>query len=159
MLRIKKLMVENAYSKILVPYDDSIFSKKALETAKMLSKAYDAALYLITVIDISNVSPPGLLRLNETKKTLDQIKDSMWLSAEKILKQKEQECIKEGIKMSILISEGVISDELLKVIMKNNIDLVVIGSQGLSGFSRLKALGSVSRKISEIANCPVMIVH
>ena len=125
----------------------------------MLSKVYDGTVYVITVIDISDVSPPGLIRSKETKMTLEQIKDSMRNSVEKVLKQKEQECKSEGIKTSTYISEGPVSDELLKSIMKNNIDLVVIGSQGLSGFSKIKALGSVSRKISELVDCPVMIVR
>ncbi len=57
------------------------------------------------------------------------------------------------------VLEGSTANELLKSIKENRIDLVVIGSQGLSGLSRIKALGSVSRKISELADCPVMIVR
>jgi len=152
-------MAENPYNKILVPYDGSAFSQKALETAKIISKAYGATLYLITIIDISDVSPPGLIRSKKSKKTLDQIKDSMKKSVEKVLKQKKQECESEGIMMFTNINEGSISDELLKSISKNNIDLVIIGSRGLSGFSKIRALGSVSRKISELADCPVMIVR
>ena len=38
-------------------------------------------------------------------------------------------------------------------------DLIVIGSKGLHGMSQVKALGSVSRKVSELAKCPVMIIH
>ncbi|HET7337775.1 MAG TPA: universal stress protein, partial [Candidatus Nitrosotalea sp.] len=38
-------------------------------------------------------------------------------------------------------------------------DLIVIGSKGLHGAGQLKALGSVSRKVSELAKCPVMIIH
>jgi nucleotide-binding universal stress UspA family protein len=38
-------------------------------------------------------------------------------------------------------------------------DLIVIGSQGLHGIGSVKALGSVSRKVSELAKCPVMIIH
>jgi nucleotide-binding universal stress UspA family protein len=41
----------------------------------------------------------------------------------------------------------------------NEVDLVVMGSRRLKGASRIKALGSVARKVSEIAECPVLIVH
>jgi nucleotide-binding universal stress UspA family protein len=34
-----------------------------------------------------------------------------------------------------------------------------MGSRRLKGVSRLKALGSVTRKVSEQADCPVLIVH
>jgi nucleotide-binding universal stress UspA family protein len=152
-------MTENAYDKILVPYDGSKFSQMALQTAKILAKAYGSIIYLSTVVEISDVPSPGLIRSKETRKTFDQIKYSIRRSVETVLEQREQECKHEGIKISTHISEGSVSDELLKFIIRNNIDLVVIGSQGLSGFSKLKALGSVSRKISELATCPVMIVR
>ena len=152
-------MTEKIYDKILIPYDGSKFSEKALDTAKILAKTSDSTLYIITVLDVSDVSPPGLIRSKKTRKTFDQIKNSVRRSIETALEQREQECKYLGIKASTQIREGSASDELLKFITKNNIDLVVIGSQGLSGFSKLKALGSVSRKISELANCPVMIVR
>jgi len=152
-------MAEKIYDKILIPYDGSKFSEKALETAKTLAKTSDATLYIVTVLDVSNVSPPGLIRSKETRKTFDQIMNSIRRSVETALEQRKQECRYVGIKASTQISEGSASNELLKFITKNNIDVVIIGSQGLSGFSKVKALGSVSRKISELADCPVMIVR
>lgn len=152
-------MTDNSYNDILVPYDDSKFSHKALETAKILAKAYGSNLYLVTVVDVSDVASPGLIRSEATRKTFGQIRDSIRRSAELALEQKKQECKEEGIRALSFVMEGSVSNELLALIKKNNIDLVVIGSQGLSGISRLKALGSVSRRISEIAECPVMIVR
>ncbi|NIP61389.1 MAG: universal stress protein, partial [Nitrosopumilaceae archaeon] len=35
----------------------------------------------------------------------------------------------------------------------------VIGAQGLRGLSAFKTLGSVSRKVSEYASCPVLLVR
>ena len=58
-----------------------------------------------------------------------------------------------------MVLEGSVSDEILKFAKDNNIDLIVIGSKGLSGLSRLMSLGSISRKISELASCPVMIIR
>jgi hypothetical protein len=42
---------------------------------------------------------------------------------------------------------------------KEKVDLVVVGSVGLSGISKIRVLGSVSRAIVEMASCPVLIVH
>ncbi|MDE1862199.1 MAG: universal stress protein [Thaumarchaeota archaeon] len=57
----------------------------------------------------------------------------------------------------------VISDKPVKAILdflkRDKIDLVVMGSQGLRGIRRLKALGSVSLRVLENAECPVLIVH
>ena len=38
-------------------------------------------------------------------------------------------------------------------------DLIVLGNVGLSGVSKVKALGSVSRAVVEKSVCPVLVVH
>jgi nucleotide-binding universal stress UspA family protein len=38
-------------------------------------------------------------------------------------------------------------------------DLIVIGNVGRSGISKIRMLGSVSRRVGERAPCPVMIIH
>jgi nucleotide-binding universal stress UspA family protein len=42
---------------------------------------------------------------------------------------------------------------------KQKVDLIMIGSTGLKGISKVRVLGSVSRHVCENANCPVMLVH
>lgn len=152
-------MVKGRYSKILVPYDGSKFSLKALETAMMLAKAFGSTLHLATVVDVTRVHPPGLIRTKSSHKTFKMIRSNIMDSAKKALQEKEKKCKENGISAITIVKEGSIIDQLLKIIKRNNIDLVVIGSRGLSGFSRLMALGSVSRRISELSDCPVIIVR
>ncbi|HYL65785.1 MAG TPA: universal stress protein [Nitrosopumilaceae archaeon] len=150
------------YKKIMVPFDGSKFSQNALETAIEISKKFGASLYLVTIIDISSVSPPGALLGSQKKmivKSLDVIKSAAKYEAEKILLKKTSVCKNAGIDSHYDILEGTPSDIILKLIKKYDIDLVVIGSHGLSGFSKIKALGSASRRISEMSNCPVLIIH
>jgi nucleotide-binding universal stress UspA family protein len=47
----------------------------------------------------------------------------------------------------------------MEMAIEENVDLIVMGNVGLSRFSKLKALGSVSRNVSERAKCPVMLVR
>ena len=155
-------MAPKNYKKILVPFDGSKFSENALGTAIEISKKFDASIYLITIIDISLVSPPGALlgsQKKTMKKSLNMIKSATKHEAEKKLLEKLSICKKAGIDTHYEILEGAPSDIILKTIKKLDIDLVVMGSQGLSGFSKIKVLGSVSRKVSELANCPVLISH
>lgn len=42
---------------------------------------------------------------------------------------------------------------------KEKMDLIVLGNVGLSGLSKVKAFGSVSRDIVEKSACPVLVVH
>ncbi len=151
-------MGNNTYKNMLVPFDNSKFSQQALEVAKILAKSFDSTLHIVTVIDISNVESPGIIR-SKDRKALEQISTSVMQSAKTLIKQKEEELMNEKIKVKGLVVEGSIVNEILKIIRENHIDLVVIGSKGLAGISKIIALGSVSRKISELADCPVMVIH
>ena len=66
---------------------------------------------------------------------------------------------KKGIKIIPPVFSGIPKKDILKFVKDNKIDLIVIGSQGLGGIKKIKTLGSVSRTISENAQCPVLIIH
>jgi nucleotide-binding universal stress UspA family protein len=64
------------------------------------------------------------------------------------------------IRVEILVSQGnSVSDTIIKFANKEKANLIVVGNIGLSGTSKLKTLGSVSRSIAEKSSCPVLIVH
>lgn len=145
------------YEKILVPYDGSKYSQKALEMAAKMADAFDSLIYLVNVVDVSTVSPPGWSLSQGTRRTIDQIKDSVKVSTESHL-QKIQGKYKDLVIKGFVL-EGDPVSKMLKFIQEKDIDLVIIGSKGLSGISKIMTLGSISRKISELAKCPVTIVR
>ncbi len=151
--------MNKSYSNILVPYDGSEYSQKALKISINMARAFGSSVYLVNVVDVTTVSPPGQIRSKETRKSLEQIKNSIKASAETHLQKIQKDYNNSGIIMKGLVLEGDVSSKLLKFIQDNNIDLVIIGSKGLSGISKIKTLGSVSRKVSELAKCPVMIIR
>ena len=156
------MVTKIGYKKIMVPFDSSKFSQNALEIAIEISKKFSASLHLVTIIDISNVNPPGALlgsQKKTMKKSLDEIKSVVKYEFEKTLLEKTSVCKNAGIDSHYYILEGAPSDIILKLIKKYDIDLVVIGSHGLSGLNKIEALGSASRRISESSNCPVLIIH
>jgi nucleotide-binding universal stress UspA family protein len=57
------------------------------------------------------------------------------------------------------IDNGYPPEKIIEFAKNEQVDLIVIGSVGLSELSKVKALGSVSRSVSERAICPVLIVH
>ena len=151
------------YKKILVPYDGSKYSKEALNEASEIAKKFGSTLYLLMVVDVSAVKPPGMLlgimMEKRSKKWSTQLLDSVKSKSDKMLEGEMQSCRKIGVETYYEIQTGNAVDSILKFANRRDIDLIVIGSRGLSGVGKIMALGSVSRKISEDANCPVMIVR
>ena len=66
----------------------------------------------------------------------------------------------QGISIKIYITAGNPSDRIVDYATNEKIDLIIIGSVGLTGVSKLfKGLGSVSRNVSERVSCPVLIIR
>lgn len=61
--------------------------------------------------------------------------------------------------MDFIIIFGNSSNEIIKISKNRKVDLIVIGSKGLSWVAKLKGLGSVSRNVSENTSCPITIIR
>ena len=155
-------MFSNMLTRILVPYDGSKYSTKALARAIELSHNLDSEIFLISVVYVDYISPPGMLGLFRTKSEKEAIKKwtySVKQETEKMLKSAIKRCNKKGVSASYNIAQGNVASEILNFAQRKKISLIVIGSQGLHGINKLKTLGSVSRRVSEQAKCPVLLVR
>ena len=150
------------YKKILVPYDGSSFSKNALSEALEMAKAFDSKIYVISVIEVASDIPPGLLsevinkKLNKLKREISLPKK---FATPTKLQHQINECTKHGVEVQVEVLVGRAADSILKFTNQNKTELIIMGSQGLRGIKKLAALGSVSRRVSEEAKCPVMIIR
>ena len=151
-------------SKILLPHDGTEISDKALEKCKEFAKAFNAELFILHVIEHIPI-PPSLILGNdrqwitETRRSIAKKLKEGWL---KMAKEKINPFLeKENIKFNttVLTAEKPVSEQILKFATDKKVNLIIVGNQRLNKISKIKALGSVSRKISENADCPVMIIH
>ena len=150
--------------KILLPHDGTKISDKALEKSKEFAKAFNAEIYILHIIEHSPLPPSLILDhdrqwIAESRRNIAQKLKEGWI---KMAKEKINPILeKENIKFNIIVStdELPISEQILKFVTENNIDLIIIGSHRLSEISKIKALGSVSRKVAENVDCPIMIIH
>jgi nucleotide-binding universal stress UspA family protein len=138
------------FSKILVAIDSSDASMDAADYATVISKKYNAELYALHVIhaDVDLYGPHETSEFtrnmrNEGEKYLNKVK----------VKANEKDI---QIKTEIISSKD-ISGGILDFAEENNIDLIVIGTRGKSGFKRL-LLGSVASHVVTYAHCPVLVV-
>jgi nucleotide-binding universal stress UspA family protein len=139
------------YKKILVPTDGSEFAKKAQKHALFLSKVSGAELVAVSVTENNFVNG---LPLDDEVYQLNQI-----------LKERSQENLKEfdelnedDLKVTHVIREGSPAKVILEVAEDEDIDLIVMGSSGKSGFDRF-IMGSVADKVVNSAKCAVLVVH
>jgi nucleotide-binding universal stress UspA family protein len=150
------------YGKILVPYDDSKYSKKALAEAAGIAEEFGSELHIINVISVPTDQSPTIIQdqVNEKIKKLNRdILQSQKSHSNKVLHEKMKICKRSGVNVFCEVIAGKPAESILKFARDNKIDLIVIGSRGLTRLNKLMALGSVSRKISEEAKCPVMIIR
>ncbi|OPX40513.1 MAG: hypothetical protein B1H13_07195, partial [Desulfobacteraceae bacterium 4484_190.3] len=66
--------------------------------------------------------------------------------------------IGEETAFELVVRDGHVSTEILRFLDENSIDLVVMGSYGLSG-AGLVFFGSVAKRVAHKAPCSVMIVR
>ncbi|MBS3973834.1 MAG: universal stress protein, partial [Actinobacteria bacterium] len=53
---------------------------------------------------------------------------------------------------------GRATETILKVAEREKVDLIVMGTTGLTGISRI-LIGSTADKVTRLSKCPVMVVH
>lgn len=139
------------FFKILVPLDGSRHSEAALQSASFMARAFNAELKLVTVEEVATPIYPGEV---DPEMLVDLRKD-----AQAYLDSRAHHLRQEGCSVSTkVLTAGPPADRILDEVQHEKTDLIVVGSHGRTGLSRL-LLGSVSEKLARHAPCPVMITR
>lgn len=135
--------------------DGSDYSLRALDFAIDLAKKYQSQLVLVHVVmrQIYAINPPeaGILAGTAIVRELET-------EGKTILAQGEEKVKAQGLPVEARLRQGVPAEELLRAAADEKVDLMVLGSRGLSQV-RAFLLGSVSDKVSHHAKCPTLIVR
>ena len=143
------------FSKILVGVDGSPFAEKALRYAIDLAKMCHAKLILLHVLQRQFYAlAPSEAGVMSTTVYVKEIE----AEGKDILSKAESNLKTEGIDYQSRLIQGVPAEEILKVAQSEKVDLIVLGSRGLTEV-RAFLLGSVSDKVSHHAKCPTLIVR
>ena len=137
----KKALLE----KILVAHDGSKHADSALEYAVQLAKKYRVNLALLHVEDdnLIRVGGPDVL-------------DCLGTVGECILENASKKI--QGVAFGKFLKYGSPAETIIKMAQKGNVNLIVVGSRGLSSVKRF-LLGSVSDDISMHSRSSVLIVR
>jgi nucleotide-binding universal stress UspA family protein len=142
-------------TRILVPVDFSEQSRAALDYAASLARLSGASIDLLHVWEIPTFEPPGPI-IAEMRQTLWEASQS---NAEQALSAFRDAASKRGIEIrgSRAIA-GTPSNAIVDAAKAGHHDLIVIGTHGRTGLSRM-LIGSVAERVVRYAHCPVLAVR
>ena len=88
----------------------------------------------------------------------EEPKDNIIIELEKRMQKDYGDRIGDKVDYQLIVLDGHVSTEILTFLNENPVDIVVVGSYGLTGMG-LVFFGSVAKRISYKAPCSVMIVR
>jgi nucleotide-binding universal stress UspA family protein len=138
------------FKNIVLAFDGSEYSHKALRCAKSLAERFEANLWLVHVFS----NPSDLLGYTDYEKLFAKRKSA----AQAVLDDARQKLGSTSFTVQEELREGSESESILKVAENREADLIVMGTRGLGAVKGF-LVGSVSRKVIHYAACPVMVVH
>ena len=169
--------------KILVPVDGSAHSVKAAELASDLAVRYGAEIVLLHVL-LRGHMPEGLMKAIEIevgtqpasgtghvvnmpqqimarvqdKKTTQLSLEALDVIAKYVLSRVTALCRDKGVaKVTQTVEEGNPAKIILGVAESAGVDMIVMGSRGLSDLKGM-LLGSVSQKVGQLSTCTCVTV-
>ena len=138
--------------RILVPIDFSNYSIEALKVAAQIARKNNFDIIVLHLLELPNQAsdifgnvnsiPEIILFKNKAISKLEELMESSFL---------------EGINVFESIELNKIDKGIIDASIKNEVDLIVMGSHGTSGFNEI-LVGSNTEKIARISNIPVLVI-
>jgi nucleotide-binding universal stress UspA family protein len=140
----------NAFTNILVAYDGSDHSQKALDLAAKIARCSDGKLKVLFAFD----KVPTIFGDDETEHFIERAMSR----GRDILGEATAHLHEAGVEFSTASVEGPAAEAILRIAQAEGCDLIVMGSRGL-GMMQGLLLGSVSYRVLHHAQIPVLIVR
>lgn len=136
------------YHKILVPMENSPADQTILEHVRPLAKMNGASLLLMHVADGWAARNFHALNLAES----EEIK-----ADRAYLERRAEELRAEGFEVEHILAMGEPSDEIVKFVQKNKVDLIAMSTHGHRFISDLLH-GSTADKVRHLVDVPVLLL-
>jgi universal stress protein A len=149
--------VDLTYKRILVPIDFSEHSKKTVLYATRFAARFNASVQLLHVFEIPDYAGTPLGRQPQTCNQFKSQVDAAEQDARENLSVYETQLLNAGVKAEAYVRVGYPFDEIVQMAKHFTVDLIIIGSHGYTGITRL-LVGSTAERVVERAPCPVLVV-
>ncbi len=136
------------WERILVPVDGSVWSRAAAHIAFELADSYGSQVDVLSVADV----PSHLygISVSAAEQMIREARGNM----DKIAREAEL----KDIKANYHLREGEPAKILIELVGKQGSELIVMGSHGRTGLTRL-LMGSVTERAIHNSPCPVLVVR
>lgn len=135
--------------RILVPVDFSEQSENALKTAVFYNKTYGYEIVVVHMLELSGTLTNGAQSAKETVFYLKY--------AEKQFNEFLDKDYLKDVEITPVIKHYKVFSELNELCKEEKIDLIMMGSKGVSGFKEV-FVGSNTQKVIRHSDVPVMVV-
>lgn len=150
-------MQTGLFKNIAFSTDFSDNADEAFAVAKDLAWHYGATLHIVHVMVTFSVSPPAhqsFMPIEYDAKFIDQVKEA----AQETIQSRYIEQLKDRQPYEIHLLSGYASTEIIRLAEEKNIDLIVMGSHGLTGLAHV-LFGSTADRVVRKAPCSVLTVR
>lgn len=130
------------YEHVLVPTDGSDGTQPAIEHGTTIADRFGATLHALSVITEGPYDSPAALEER----------------AERAVERVERTARNDGVDVVTTVSEGVPHEEIVAYATGNDVDMIVMGTQGRTGLDRV-LVGSVAEQVVRNAPMPVVTVR
>lgn len=144
-------------NKILVPVDGSKQSDKALEFACNLAEKYGATLLIQHTVETT--LHEHAMFMGSAGFAFDLDEEEIQKAGKAVIEAATKIVDQHGhVAAETVIAHGSPAHNIVEYAKGNKVDMIVMGSRGLSDFGGLM-LGSVSHKVSHLADCTCVTVR
>jgi nucleotide-binding universal stress UspA family protein len=138
-------------SRILVAIDGSENSERAFKIAVGLARQLEAELLIANVLEDYGNAAKVWKKHDSIVKELEKEREA-FLDKYQAIASKQIPARVEKIR-----AEGYAADQIMKIANRRRVNIIVVGSRGLSAAKGV-LLGSVSHKLVQLSNRPVLVV-
>lgn len=144
------------FDKILIPVDGSEAAHEALDKAIDLQKLCGAELLILSVYRLHNTWKASVTMVS--RELTESTDPALEAFAKEVAEKSKEYARSKGVeKVRSYYMGGGPARLIVKFSEDHDVDLIIMGSRGMSDSSRY-LLGSVSHKVTSLAQCPVMVI-
>lgn len=144
--------------KILVPVDFSVCSFLLTEKVSSFSRALGAEVHFLHAMEVPAGLKPDTIIHPESSTQGMKLVDYLTQEAESYMKRYMTMSREAGVEAFFHLQEGPIIDTILQVAKSLRADLIMMGTHGRQGMTRMM-LGSVAEEVIRQAEIPVMTIR